>query len=642
MSGVFGLVDASRRAEISPLLQAMAGRMSHREWYRRETWIDEQLGVGLGRMGIGILNREAQPAVSHDGQIVLFLAGEFFDWEGAPAHSPQRASGETDADYALRLYAQHGDDFVKYLHGAFVIAILDRARRVLLLANDRYGMYPLYFHREAGRLIFAPEVKGVLEAPNVPRALDDAALAQYLRFQQVLGVRTFFAAVQMLPHASRLTFDLASGACRIGSYWSFAQVPAPLNNIDFEAAVEETARLVRLAVARRLRGEHRFGVYLSGGLDSRTILAAYPEDRPRPATLTFGLRNCRDVYYAGQLARRAGTQHLYCELADGRWVIEHAGFHLALTEGFHSWIHMHGINTLEAARARFDIDLTGFAGDANLGGFSDASLELGRLSDETAYLAQVFYLFNQTYNWPSLSEAEEHVAYTPSTYARLAGLAFESFREELKPYLQYDRDRRMDYFGYTQLESRHYSHYLTFTRSHLDIRHPFCDYDLTDFLFSLPVDFRGNRRLQVAVLNRLSPSLSRVPVDKDELPPTNRRWVRCAYLLAQKVKYRINRHVYPLFRERFTLHTDYAGWLRAELRPWAESILFDQRTLERGLFNPEFIRSIWARHQSGREPWPLGKIAPIMSYEMMLRRLYDPPSDHVALLHEEHEVAQRA
>lgn len=641
MSGVFGLVDTRRRTEISPALQAMAGRMSHRDWYRRETWIDEQAGVGLGRMGIGILNREAQPVTGRDERIVLFLVGEFFDWEGAPARSSQRAPGEADADYALRLYLQHGDEFVHYLHGAFVVAVLDRTRRVLLLANDRYAMYPLYLHHEAGRLIFAPEVKGVLEASNVPRALDDTALAQYLRFQQVLGVRTFFAAVQMLPHASRLTFDLASGACCIEPYWSFAQVPSPVKGIAFEAAVEETARLMRLAVARRLRGEYRLGVYLSGGLDSRTILAAYPEDQPRPTTLTFGLRHCRDVHYAGQLARRAGTQHLYCEFLDGRWVIDCADFHLALTEGFHSWIHMHGISTLEAARERFDINLTGFAGDANLGGFSDVSMELGRLPDEMAYLTRVFHLFNQAYNWPSLSEAEEHIAYTPQTYARLSGLAFESFREELKPYLQYDRDRRMDYFGYTQLEIRHYSHHLTFARSHLDVRHPFCDYDLTDFLFSLPVDIRGNRCLEIAVLNRLSPSLSRVPVDKDELPPMYQGWVRRTHLLAQKVKRRFNRHIYPLFRERFTLHTDYPGWLRTELCAWAESILFDRRTLERGIFNPDFIRSIWARHRAGQEPWTLGKIAPIMSYEMMLRRLYDPPSSNEAFPHTGREEPQR-
>jgi len=78
-----------------------------------------------------------------------------------------------------------------------------------------------------------------------------------------------------------------------------------------------------------------------------------------------------------------------------------------------------------------------------------------------------------------------------------------------------------------------------------------------------------------------------------------------------------------LFSRRATLYADYENYLRNELRSWAEGILFDNRTLERGIFNPEFLRSIWDRHLSGRELHTIGKIAPIMTYEMMLRRFYD-------------------
>lgn len=625
MSGVFGFIDTGGRAP--SVAGEMARRLAHHDWYQREVWIAPDGVAGLGRIGAGILNREPQPATTAGGGIVLFLAGEFFDWESAPAADhPKRGAREPDADYALRLYERYGPGFVCHLAGAFAVAVYDATRRIVLVANDRYGLYPLYAHRRQGVLAFAPEVKGVLAAPLTPRQLDDVALAQYLRFQQVLGTRTFFSEVEAMPFASRLIFDLASGASRIEPYWSFDEIQIRQNGITFADATQEAVRLMRQAVARRVRGDYRIGVYLSGGLDSRTILAAYPPDRPRPATLTYGLRDCRDVYYAAKLATRAGTPHTAVEFAGGKWVKDWAGEHLALTEGFHSWVHMHGISTLDAARSRFDIDLTGFAGDQHLGGFSTESVKLIEQPDEAAYLVRLFQLFNQSYNWPSLTEAEEHVALTPAVRARIAGLAFESLRQELQPYLKHDPARRLDYFAFTQLDLRHYGHHVTFTRSRIDVRHPFCDYDLVDFLLGLPPEFRYTRRLEVVVLNALSPSLARVPIDKDESLPTERRAIRSAHALVLKAKRRFNRHVYPLFRERSTLHSDYENWLRGDLREWAESILFDRRTLERGIFNPDFIRSIWARHQSGREEWTLGKIAPIMSYEMMLRALHDEPA----------------
>jgi asparagine synthase (glutamine-hydrolysing) len=114
-----------------------------------------------------------------------------------------------------------------------------------------------------------------------------------------------------------------------------------------------------------------------------------------------------------------------------------------------------------------------------------------------------------------------------------------------------------------------------------------------------------------------------IPYDHDEFLPTTNRIVRGVHAVTVKGKYRINRHIAKIFPERQTLYADYENYLRHELREWAENILFDRQTLGRGLFNPEMLRSLMSRHCSGLEEWTIGKIAPLITYEMMLRRYYD-------------------
>ncbi len=126
-----------------------------------------------------------------------------------------------------------------------------------------------------------------------------------------------------------------------------------------------------------------------------------------------------------------------------------------------------------------------------------------------------------------------------------------------------------------------------------------------------------------AVIQRETPRLAYIPYDSDEFLPTTQPLIHGTHALSVKLKRRFNRHLWTIFPERDTLYADYENYLRGDLFDWAEDILFDRRTTERSIFNPDFLRTLMARHISGLEEWMIGKIAPIMTYEMMLRRLYD-------------------
>jgi asparagine synthase (glutamine-hydrolysing) len=623
MSGVFGIVDLGRKTDVASLVERMGQAMSHRDWYVVEHVVNETRTVAMGRIGIGIFNREPQPLYSEDRNLAIFLSGEFYGT--AKLRRELEAQGhrfrdESDLELVLRLYEEKGEAFIYDLEGAFIVLIWDRVRQQVIIANDRFGLYPLYYAHYNGKLVFAPEMKGILCDPAFPRKLDLTALAQYMRFQHLLGERTFFEGVTLFPAASVLVYDLSSASYSLKVYWGFDDIPHR-PEVSFEDAVAETGRLLRRAVQRLSGDRYRPGVYLSGGLDSRTILGLV--GRRPVVSLTYGARNCRDVYYAQRIAAAVGSDHHWFDMPDGQWVKEYAGLHLELTEGFHSWIHAHGISTLPQARQLIDLNLSGWDGGTIMG-HQDSIEPLQILAvDDAALITHLFHLFNQRYTWPSITEAEEHLLYHGPTWKQVQGLAFDSFRAELSPYLRCRTDVRGEYFYLRNHCRRLTQHMVTFARSHIEVRFPFFDYDLFVFLYSLPAQLRGNRGLYRSVIERETPRLAYIPHDHDELLPTPQPLIRGMHALPTILKRRFNKHLWAIFPEHDTLYADYEGYLRDELRGWAEDILLDRRTSERGIFSPAFLRTLMDRHLSGLEQWTIGKIAPIVTYEMMLRRFYD-------------------
>ncbi len=615
MSGIFGAVDTNHNSDVRALAQKMAAAITHREWYEADQYVNEHNNIAIGRIGIGIFNRGSQPVVNDSRSRILLMSGEINNRDGISDGN----SSISDEALIIRLYEQEGKTFISHIEGVFLIAILDLNINKLLIFNDRFGLYPLFYTNRAGMLVFAPEMKGILCDDYFPKKIDFSALAQYVRFQQVLGVRTFFEDIQLLPPASILTYDLASGSCSTNSYWSFSDIPYN-PQIGIDEAIEETARLLDKSIKNRSTGDIRPGVYLSGGLDSRTILGMI-DHRP-VATLTYGRQDCRDVIYGKRIAETAGSDHYWVDMPNGDWVQQYFDFHLELTEGYHSWIHAHGISTLHLARDVMDVNLTGLGGGTIMGKHF-IEPRLYSAVDDYALTSHFFFKFNQKYTWPSISEAEEQMLYTKPVRKQLQGLAFDSFCEELEPYLDFRPDVKSEYFYLRNHELRLISNYVIFSRSHVEVRIPYYDYELFDFLHSLPAVYRKDQRIFRPVMQKMLPELATIPYDRDELLPTTNTLTRNSHAALVKMKRRFNRHIAKVFPEYFTLYADYENYLRHELRDWAENILYDNRTAARELFDPSYLHTLMNRHLSGMEEATIGKIAPLITYEMMLRRYYD-------------------
>ncbi len=623
MSGVFGVINKRNNLVVGELLNAMGKEMTHRPWYQVDTFCDEAAGIGLGRIGIGIFNQERQPICSEDLNLTVFLTGEFY--RTAELRHDLKAKGhrfrdDSDLELVLRLYREKGKEFIQDLEGAFLVMIWDRSKQEVIIANDRFGMYPLFYAHYGGKFIFAPEMKGILCNPGFDKKLNLAALAEYMRFQQLLGEKTFFEDITLLPPASILRVDYEILQLTRHNYWDWCSIRLLDKGLDVREVAEEGERLFRRAVNIRLERAKRPGVLLSGGLDSRTILAvANPQYRPITTT-TYGHRDCRDVYLAARIARVSGTQHHFFELKDGNWVKEVADFHLDLTEGAHSWVHAHGMSTLPQVRELMDVNLSGIAGP--IGGPVLARPSIVYAPDGAALLNNLFLFYNQQHTWPGLTEAEAKNLYTDHYKAMLNGLAYDSFRMELAHFDHLDIRLQGLFFNLTNRDRRLIFNFIIFNNSHFENRCPFYDYQFVNWAICLPVEHKTNKQFHYSLIKRAAPRMSLIPKDKNLQLPTNNRFLWGIHAAYDRVTQILGKQL-GFAHPRLTLYADYENYLRRELREWGENILFDKRTLDRGIFNPGFLRSIWARHQSGKELHTIGKIAPIITFEMMMRRFFD-------------------
>lgn len=620
MSGVFGTADCKRRST-STRLRRMAESLRLTDWTRTQVWTDEQAGVGLGQVNIGIFSTDAQPLVGEERSLVLAFYGELYYTESLRRRLV--ADGYllelgTEAELILRLYQARGIDFVGDLEGVFVLALWDGKRECLLVANDRFGLIPTYYAHYDGRLVFAPQVRGILADATFDKRLDLTGLAQFLRFQRLLGDRTFFQGLHLLPYGSVLAFDQRNDTLNVSHYWDFDQVPAWPKDATFENAVAETGRLLRRAVEARTEAQHRVGVYLSGGLDSRTLLALTSQVHSSVPSLTYGVPGCRDLAYAERIARRVGSPHRSVLLDDGRWVRDEVDLHLDITEGFVTWTHCHAAKTLPLARELIDVNLTGFNGDQLLGARAiEHALPTADSVDDLDFSARMYRHFTQDFSWPGLTEIEARFLLTDRFYSQIRDRAFESLTQALTAVEEYEYSRRIDYLAAVHHGNRLSNMNVVYQRAYFEARYPFCDYDLLDWVYSMPTDYRLNDRLYLAVINREIPEVTWIPRDTDGQLLTNHMLIRKTHGMWQRARRRI------LQDQRRIISEDPEGWLRRDLRSWAEHLLFSPRTLERGFYNPDFLRTLFERHMAGSEVHTIGKIAPIMTYEMMLRRFYD-------------------
>ncbi|MBI4454641.1 MAG: asparagine synthase (glutamine-hydrolyzing) [Acidobacteria bacterium] len=270
MCGICGLYGFS---EPLPRLDRMQRALIHRGPDSEGQYYDGQIALGIRRLAIIDLKTGEQPIYNEDHSVVVVFNGEIYNYQELASElvaKGHRFVTHTDTETIVHAYEEYGPDCVQHLRGMFAFAVWDRKTQKLFLARDRFGIKPLYFWQTGSQLAFASEVRALLAGEVTPRSLSQSGLKSYLAYGAVQEPLTLVDGVYSLLPGQTLT--LGHGRISIQRYWAPPHQQSGATDRDLPEIQREVCRLLSQSVAQHLLSDVPLGVFLSGGMDSGTVV----------------------------------------------------------------------------------------------------------------------------------------------------------------------------------------------------------------------------------------------------------------------------------------------------------------------------------------------------------------------------------
>lgn len=385
MCGIAGFVtreatSGAARRDAEALLDRMCRVIRHRGPDDQGITIEGRAALGMRRLSIIDLAGGHQPMKGEDGSVTIVFNGEIYNFlelqprlEGCGHHFQTRS----DTEAIVHAYEQFGDTCVELLRGMFVFAIWDARAEKLFLARDRAGKKPLYYTlTRNGTFVFGSELKSLLEHPEVERELDPEALDAYFTLGYVPDPLCIFRGIKKLPPGHYLTFT--RGRVSVAQYWDFTFEPE--SSQSEEDYLEELRHLLEESVRLRLIADVPLGAFLSGGIDSSTVVALMARQMGQPVK-TFSIGFHEDSYnelqYARLTAKKFETDHheffVTPDICD---VVDELVWHFDEPFADSSAIPTYAVSKL--AREHVTVVLSGDGGDEVFGGYTRYVVERKR------------------------------------------------------------------------------------------------------------------------------------------------------------------------------------------------------------------------------------------------------------------------
>ena len=436
MCGIFGYWSRKKLSLDDAALASMAQKLFHRGPDDEGIWHQPQRGVAIGNRRLSIIDIGGghQPFVSDDGQIAVVQNGEIFNYVELAADLRKqgvRLDTGSDTEVLLRLYEREGIGFVSKLNGMFAIAIDDARQDAMYLVRDRIGVKPLYVLDDGQQVLFASEIKAIMPVARIQRsypAIDLIAIHHFLTFIYIPAPWTIYEGIKHLMPGTWMKFTRTGVETQC--WWSLADQRE--QDYSFDDWSEQFMAILDDATRIRLRADVPFGAFLSGGVDSSTIVGLMARHVNRPVkTFCIGFEDPRydESAFALQAAQRFGCDHTM-EVAELNMLSQWPKvlYHLDQPHGDASF--MPTLRVSELAAKHVKVVLTGDGGDELFAGYDKYAAFFARPDAQSSPAAD---FQRQYFDSISLFSPEAKSAlYQPHVRAQLAGI--DSFEQAAKPW----------------------------------------------------------------------------------------------------------------------------------------------------------------------------------------------------------------
>ncbi|MDB5385155.1 MAG: asnB 3 [Planctomycetaceae bacterium] len=613
MCGIAGAAWTSEAPPFEPsVLRLMVKSISHRGpddegFYRSPALPGPGAVLGHRRLSIIDLGGGHQPLCNEDGTVWIAFNGEIYNYRELQA--PLEKQGHvfrtsSDTETIIHLYEQYGTECVQYLRGMFAFAIWDENRRQLFLARDRLGKKPLVYRLESQRLLFASEIKALLQVPGIPKQLDPLALDDYLTYQYVPSSRSILQGFAKLPPAHWALFR--DGKFQQERYW----VPAfeePTDAHEFGSLAGARKKLretLTEAVRLRMRSDVPLGAFLSGGVDSTIIAGLMQSLATRPIktfSIGFPVAAFDERSYAREAAQHLGTEHHEQVIEpEALKILPKLIWHYDEPFADSSAIPM--LYLSEMTRQHVTVSLSGDGGDELFAGYQRyQAVKLGGWADRLPgfvrrLLAAPF--------WQRLPASVAQKSKRRRLKRLLSAIGLEPRRRYLKWISIFDDDRRNELLTdelKTRLAGHDSAQFLLDAYTACPRRDFVTQTTCADILTYLPCDILTKVDISTMAygLEARAPFLdqhvvdlaARIPIEWKLQGRQGKKILidTFADLLPQRIQKRA--------KMGFGVPLDH--WFRNELRPLLEDVLLSRKSIDRGLFQPDVVRRLVSEHVQG-------------------------------------------
>jgi asparagine synthase (glutamine-hydrolysing) len=506
MCGIAGIYHLKQQPVANIILTKMNDAMLHRGPDGDGIWLEKNIGLAHRRLSIIDLSQHAhQPMMDATGRYVLSYNGEVYNFRELRIELERCGHAfysKSDTEVVLKAFAQWGEKALEKFNGMFALAIWDRQEKTLFLARDRYGIKPLYYTVVNEQVIFASEIKALLQHPDVKCQLDPIALAEYLNFQNFIQDHTLFKNINILKAGHFLRIHNEN--LQFSQYWDFNFQEDP-TLIDEQECAEELERLVIQAVNRQLVSDVEIGAFLSGGMDSAAITSIAAKQLPYLKTFTCGFdlssasgleQDFDERRDAERMSYLFKTEHyeMVLKAGDMERCMNKLAYHIEEPRVGQSYPNYYAA---KLASKFGKVVLAGAGGDEIFAGYP------WRYYPQIASLKQDDFLKNYFQFWQRLfKDHEQKKLFSPIQTQIQDYSAFESFQSIFKVQ---DKDSGPENYINQCLyfEAKTFLHGLLVIDDKLSMAHslesrvPYLDNDLVDFAMKIPASFKLGKMHEV-------------------------------------------------------------------------------------------------------------------------------------------------